>query len=42
MTKRPTVGHSFFEFAKFLRELLRIKVDLVFVPTTRRWDESLT
>ena len=31
MTKRPTVGRSFFEFAKFLKELLR-KIDLVFVP----------
>jgi hypothetical protein len=31
MTKRPTVGRSFFEFAKFLKEILR-KIDLVFVP----------
>jgi hypothetical protein len=41
MTKRPTVGLSFFEFAEFLWELSE-KIDLVFVPTTEEGDESLT
>jgi hypothetical protein len=41
MTKRPTVGHSFFEFAEFLRNFVGKLISFLCVCVWR-WDESLT